>query len=207
MTLPTALVAQLEGAGFRRRAPITAAQLKKLAEAAGALPEDVVQYLATTDGMGHDFLGLCGSDEMLEPDPSSSLLPLRNDRSGNFDVVFIEPGFGFGAVTFWDHETALAGYLIASSVTKYFELLARFPRFERWSPQGENHDEFLRLHDPAAIRMLDDPRYAELKGRAFGVMPLPAPPPGEPLPVGARVGINPFTKERVVFPTHRTPPR
>lgn len=207
MTLPTALVAQLQGAGFRLREPIREARLKKLTEAAGTLPEGVVEYLATTDGMDHDFLGLCGSDEMLEPDPSSALLPLRSDKCGNYDVVLIEPGFGFGAVTFWDHETAQAGYVIASSVTKYLELLARLPKFERWSPQGENHDEFLRLNDPAAIRLLENPRYPELMSRPFGVEPMPAPPPGEPLPEGACVVINPFTKERVFFPTHRTPPR
>jgi len=209
-----ALVNTLQAAGYVLRKPISTTRLSELANAAGSLPEGVSRYLATSDGLDHPLLdSIWGSKEMLKPYPSNSLLPLKGDGCGNFDAVLIEPGPGFGAVVFWDHETTKAEYLIASSVPVYLELLVSTPLSERWSSDGQSHDDFLRAHDAAAASLLDDPMFRRLvgdEGRDFTLEMAPAPAPGKPLPKGAREGINPFTRERVVImptPKYRTPPR
>ena len=155
--LDPALVQKLKGAGYVLGKPICERQLAELVAAAGSLPEGVTRYLATSNGLDHSKLfSICGSDEMLKPYPSNSLLPLKDDGCGNYDSVIIEPGLAFGAVVFWDHETTKAEYLIASSVQIYLELLVTFPESERWSSDGQNQDDFLRAHDPEAARLLDD---------------------------------------------------
>ncbi len=205
--LSASLVSTLEGAGYVLSNPITTERLSELAAAAGSLPEGVVQYLSTSDGLVHRKLdSIYGSEGMLRPYPSSSLLPLKGDGCGNYDSVIVEPGLGFGAVVFWDHETSRAEYLVASSVPTYLAFLARYPVSERWTPDGQSHNDFVRLHDPEAARLLDDPRFRALVGPAGRVFTVeqPQPTPGQALPGVAREGINPFTKERVVL---RPPPR
>ncbi len=211
--LAPTLLKKITEAGYLLRPPITAAQLKKLVAASGSLPEGVTRYLATSDGLKHPELEpICGSAQMLKPYPSSSLLPLKGDGCGDYDAVMIEPGFGFGAVVFWDHEPRKAAYLIASSVPKYLELLVSVPDSDRWSPDGLNQNEFLRAHDAEAARLLDDPAFAALvgpSGKEFGLELRAAPAPGEPLPKGAIEAIDPFTRERLVImppAKYRTPP-
>jgi hypothetical protein len=213
--LPAALVKKLVDAGYLLRKPITEVRLNELMAAAGSLPEGVTRYLRTSDGLDHPSLfGVCGSQTMLKSYPSNSLLPLREDGCGDYDSVIIEPGPGYGAVVFWDHETTRAEYLLASSVPSYLELLVlAVPKSQRWSSDGQSQNEFVRAHDAAAARLLDDPTFQTLvgdEGRAFIVESLPLPGPGDPLPDGARVGVNPFTKERQIFvpgEKHRTPPK
>jgi len=210
--LAPALVQELEGIGYVLREPIGKSRLSKLVAAAGSLPEGVTRYLATSDGLKHSKLfDICGSNEMLKPYPSSSLLPLKGDGCGNYDAVIIEPGLCFGAVVFWDHETTKAEHLIASSVPVYLKLLVTFPPSERWSSDGQSQDDFLRAHDAHAARLLDDPAFRAWVGDPGRIFTLESrqPGPGEPLPKGAREAINPFTKEREVFmppPKYRTPP-
>lgn len=211
--LAPALVKRLETLGYVRRKPIDAKRLAKLAEAAGSLPEGLTRYLLTSDGLDSaELLSICGSEEMLAPHPSQSLLPLCDDGNGNYDAVVVEPGLLFGAVIFWDHETGKADHLIASSVVAYLELLGKWtPPFIR-SANDQTHDDFLRAHDGGAARLLDDPDFATWvgdSGRTFRLEPEPYVP-GEPLPKGAREGVNPFTNERQIFmplPKHRTPPK
>lgn len=213
--LAPALVQKLEGAGYVLRKAVGNRRLAELVAAAGSLPEGVTRYLATSDGLDHshsELDSICGSKEMLKPYPSNSLLPLKGDGCGNYEAVIIEPGPCFGAVVFWDHETAKAEYLVASSVPLYLELLVTFPTSDRWSSDGQSQDDFLRAHDHEAARLLDDPGFRTWvgdAGRTF-TLEIEQAAPGEPLPKGARESINPFTNERVVFmppPKYRTPPK
>jgi hypothetical protein len=194
--------------------PVTEAALRELTTAAGSLPEGVMTYLTTSDGLKHpDLFRIYGAHDMLRPYPSSSLLPLREDGCGNYASVLIEPGAGFGAVVFWDHETTRAEYLLASSVPSYLELLLLdVSAYARWSPDGRSQNEFVCAHDADAARLLEDPSFTAMvgeRGREFTVEQPTPPPPGEPWPPGAREGVNHFTKEGVVFmpsPRYRTPP-
>lgn len=198
---------KLERAGYTLREPINKARLDELVVAAGPLPDGVRQYLATSDGLRHSERDpILGSKEMLAPYPSNSLLPLKDDGCGNYDAIVIEPGLAFGAVVFWDHESGKAEYLVASSLPMYLEFLATVPISERWSQGGQSQDDFLRARDPGACALLDDPNLRLLigpEGREFTPEFEPAPAPGQPLPKGAREGINPFTKQRIVIMPHR----
>jgi len=213
--LSSALLNALTSAGYISHDPITDDHLQLLVAAAGSLPDGLVRYLMTSDGLTHPKLPpILGSSDMLKPYPASSLLPLRGDGSGNYESVLIEPGPGFGAVVFWDHETTKAEYLIASSVPSYLELLlVTVPRAARWSADGRDQDDFVRAHDAGAAQLLDDPKFQALVGSAgpsFTLEREEAPALGEPLPPGAREGVNPLTKERVVLmpaPKYRRPPK
>jgi len=176
------------------------------------LPEGVSRYLATSDGLENSKLdAIYGSKEMLKPHPSNSLLPLKGDGCGNYDAVLIEPGPGFGAVVFWDDETTKAEYLIASSVRCTLSSWSAFlrpkggPRMRR-ARMTSCVQTTPQLHVCSMTHCFR--HLAGSAGKDFTLTLEPAPVPGKPLPPGARDGINPFTRERIVImplPKYRTP--
>jgi len=192
--LPKELIEKLELAGWVLKQPVTEAALGELISVTGALPEGVLQYLATSDGVEHASLEcVFNAHTMRIPSPSNSLLPLRDDGCGNYDAVILDDGPGYGAVVFWDHESCRAKYLIASSVPAYLRYLAT-PR--EWN--ASRRDGVPCSDDIEGIRMRDDPAFRAVLRRKF-TTETQRPVPGEPLPPGAKEGINPFTNKPIVI--------
>jgi len=202
--LPKELIEKLKLAGWVLKQPATEAALGELISVTGALPDGVLQYLHTSDGLEHASLELVfNAHTMRIPSPSNSLLPLRDDGCGNYDAVILDDGPGHGAVVFWNHESCRAEYLIASSVPAYLRYLATPPEWK-----VSRREAVPCSDDVEGIRLGDDPAFRALLRREFTTETQKVVP-GEPLPRGAKEAINPFTnKPFVIMPVlpRRPPP-
>lgn len=159
------------------RPPASAADLWALEQLAGALPRDLMIFLATCNGLRVNLQDsdcaycLWDSREMIRclentdgPAIPPGFVPIRGAKDGVRDWVTLELGAAHGSVVRWDPWSG-EQYLLATSLSHYLDAWSRFlceayrangkPALKRKLPEFDA--DYIRRHDPAVVSMRDNP--------------------------------------------------